>query len=219
MGIESLPEPIRKRVMSVVDRDKEYEDNRISVTELTRCLRKSYFIRKLGEEIGLQQAWYFYRGILFDEDLTSRFPKNQIRITHRIRNTPILISGRLDFIYEGAVWDLKTTDGLYFVDRDGAKTEHIEQVKFYAVNEALNKAALCYISLGGASIFEFDISPEEAEEITETFEKRAKDLYTSLTNNSPPERDEGRTKAHWECKLCQYADKCYNETGTDQGLQ
>lgn len=211
MGLESLPMPIIDRVMSVVNRDKEFENNRISVTELTRCLRKSFYIRKHGEKIGLQQAWYFYRGILFDEDLTSRFPQNQKRITHRIMGTPILISGRLDFIHEKTVWDLKTSDGLYFVDRDGPKPDHVEQVKFYAINEALDKAALCYISMGGAAIFEFDITPEEAVEIVERFENRAKDLYTSLINNIPPVREDGRTQKHWECGLCQYAERCYSE--------
>lgn len=211
MGLEDLPQPIKDHIMSYVNKDKDYENNRISVTELTRCTRKSYYVRKFGDRIDLKQAYYLFRGIVWDEELTCRFESNQRRVTHRIMGTPILISGRYDFVWDGAVWDLKTTDGLYYISRDGMKDEHAEQVKFYAVMEGLDKGALVYMSFGDAEIFKFEITPEEATEIVDRFEKKAIDLYTSLTNNSPPERGDQYKKDFWECRYCTYRSECYGE--------
>jgi len=221
MSIQDMPKTIQNYLMTKMNRDeKEYRDNRISVTDLCGCLRKAYFKRREPAPITLEQAFTFNRGILFDEEYTSLFPRNQVRVTHRISNYPIVITGRLDFIDEdGAVADWKTIDGTYWIEQKGAKEENITQVLFYAYCEGLDKARLYYMSLGNLIKVDVDADDKTQLENMEKLEDRALELYENLCCNSPPERDDVHTKKYWECEYkksgntvrCEYYDKCYGD--------
>ena len=218
-SIEDLPARIQRQIELDTERDKIYEDNRISVTDCLGCLRKAWYRRKQPKPLTMQQRWWFYRGNVFDGLWTPLFPRNQVALTHRIRDPkypPIVISGRLDFIDDdGAVADLKTTDNLYWISKEGAKEDNRKQVMFYCWCQAKTHGRLYYISLKDALKVEVDFTEDEALALVEEMEASAKELYTALVLNEPPKRDAKHTASYWECGVskdgvsyCEYREDC-----------
>lgn len=224
MSIEDLPAPIKQFIVRETERDKIFEDNRLGVTELIGCLRKAWYRRKMPLPLSIQQRWWFYRGNLLDGVWTPLFERNQVRITHRIRDYPVVISGRIDFIDEdGAVADLKTIDNLYWIKKEGAKADHIKQVLFYAWCEARDKARLYYVSMNDAVPMEVAVSEENKLEVVNELESNAKILYNALVNNIVPERDDKHTQDYWECGVskdgvcyCEYREQCWKSESEDK---
>lgn len=200
--IEQLPEPILDHINSLVEREYTYRDGSLHVTELLYCLRKSYLRRQETAEKEISQKWYLYRGLIFDELWTTKFSRNQVRITHRIPDGPTIV-GKIDFIHEDTIYELKTVSNFYAL-KDGAKEQHIKQVKFYAWCENLDKAKLIYVSLEGVRIFDIDCS--DAYETVRELEEKARILYKALKSKIPPEPVES-----WECRYCEYKNLCWKE--------
>ncbi len=202
--VNELPEPIKRHIEEITSSEYTHRDGEVHVTELLYCLRKAYYRRmaeKNGENVEkeLKNRWWLYRGVVFDELWTGLFPKNQVRITHRIPDGPV-IAGKIDFIYNDTVYDLKTISNEYAV-RDGPKEEHVKQVLFYAWVNNTPKAGLIYVWLGGVKIFLIDTS--RAYEVVKELEERAMKLWTALRKMEPPEREES-----WQCKYCEFKDIC-----------
>lgn len=221
MAIRDLPKRIQEHIMEKTARsDKEQAINRMGVTELLGCQRKAYFRRTDPLPIGVEQSFIFFRGQVFDEAFTTLFPRNQVRVTHRIRDTPIVISGRFDFVDEdGAVADWKTIDGTYWIESKGAKEENVIQVLFYCYCEGVNKGRLYYMSLGNVIKIDIDANEKAQREVIEILEERAKNLYDSLVYATVPDIDSDHSKDFWECKYtkgqnevrCEYYDRCYGD--------
>ena len=204
--LDDLPELIKNRIVEATDGKYSHRDGELHVTELVYCLRKAYYRRMLEKsnepapEMDLQHRWYLYRGILFDEDWTGLFERNQVRVTHRVRGGPT-IAGRIDFIDGDTVWDLKTISNGYAV-RDGPKPAHVKQVLFYSWVENMPNAGLIYLHLGGVKIFRLDT--RYAEAVVEELEEKARVLYEALKKAEPPEP----FNEPWECKYCEFRDIC-----------
>lgn len=200
---EDLPEEIQARIIERTGHEDHYNDREIYVTELVYCLAKAYYRRKTTEqpEKGLRQRWALYRGILFDEEWTSLFPRNQVRVTHRIPGGPTIV-GKIDFMdEEGGIWELKTVANDYAI-RDGPKPQHVAQALFYAWVQNAPTAHLLYLHLGG--VHRFDLDVRRAEEIVKELEAKAVKLHIALLENTPPDPE----NAAWECKYCEFKDIC-----------
>lgn len=216
MGLNEMPERIKKYIENETSGDRPRETNKLSVTELIGCLRKSWFDRKAPEPKQFKTRFAFWRGNLMDREITSLYPRNQVRVTHRVRGTPIIVAGRIDFIDDdGAVADLKTTDGMFFIKRDGAKDTNVKQVLFYAYYEGVNKARLYYMSMGEWEQVDVDASNDKQEKNLNEIESNAKILYDALLSGKPPEFQDGYNTSYWECKgkewKCEYYDRCYGK--------
>jgi len=192
-----LPEPILEHIKKTVEREYEYDDRKVHVTELTGCILKAYLNRKLSEKIEepFERVWYKYRGLIFDELWTGLFPRNQVRITHRIPDGPV-ITGRIDFIHDGKIFELKTINTIKKLGEP--LSHHVKQVKFYAWCENIDKAVIIYVSFDGFKIFEIDCS--DAYNVVKEFEEKALKLYKALKENKPPEPD----AEEWECRYCDF---------------
>jgi len=211
-----MPKTIMKYIRNENGKDRIRELNKLSATELNGCLRKAWFERIDPAPRPFKTLFAFWRGNLMDRELTALFPRNQVRVTYRVRGTPIVIAGRIDFIDEdGAVADLKTTDGMFFIKRDGAKDSNVKQVLFYAFCEATTKARLYYLSMGEWHKVEVDASEEKINENLKLFEQNAKILYDALVKGAAPEFQDTYCKDYWECKgkewKCEYYDRCYGK--------
>jgi len=221
MGIEELPERIKAHLIAKTTRtERKSANNRIGVTELLGCQKKSYLRRKEPMPISLKQAFVFFRGQIFDDAFTPLFARNQVRVTHRIVGTPIVITGRIDFIDDdGAVADWKTIDGTYWIESKGAKEENVRQVLFYCYCEGIDKGRLYYMSLGNLIKIDIDANQEVQLENLEDLEERAKTLNNALVCGRTPKRDSDHTPDFWECSYtkgkdefrCEYYDTCYGE--------
>jgi hypothetical protein len=216
MSLDDLPEVIKQEIKNQTEKDRVSEDNRLYVTELIGCLRKAWFKRKFPKPLALKSRWYFYRGNVWDNLWTPLFEKNQVSVTHRLRSVPVVISGRIDFIdADGAIADLKTTDNLYWINKEGAKEDNKKQVMFYAWCMAKDKARLYYVSLKDAIKVEVEFTEDDLKELVEEMELNATILYNALIDDCPPERDARHIDSYWECKpskegemYCDYAEEC-----------
>ncbi|NVM20585.1 MAG: PD-(D/E)XK nuclease family protein [Desulfobacterales bacterium] len=208
MSIDDLPEPIKQRILGKVTRDFKRRHNEVYLTELLYCLRKAYFSRKIGKKITLQHAWYLYRGTLFDEEWTPLFERRQIRCTHRVPDSPVVVVARADFIDDdGAIADLKTYASLRYLK--GPKAEHVKQVLFYSWTNAIDKIRLYYVDFKDCKKFDETNSPlmkvtdTAQRELVKEIEGRAKILYYGLESDTPPSKEES-----WICKSCEYKEEC-----------
>ncbi|MBO8181028.1 MAG: PD-(D/E)XK nuclease family protein [Archaeoglobus sp.] len=206
MSLDDLPDRIKEHIIAATNSDYTRRDNSLHVTELVYCLRKAYYRRmaeKEGEkeEKGIKQRWYLYRGIVFDEAWTGLFARNQVRVTHRVRNGPTIV-GRIDFIDDdGTLYELKTISNDYAI-RDGPKPAHVKQALFYAWIEQAPRVRLVYVHLGGVHIFELDT--RLAEQVVEEVEQKAIELWRALKEGRPPEPH----NEPWECRYCEFRDLC-----------
>jgi len=202
--LEKLPKEILEHIYKTTVKDYEYyRDESIHVTELTYCLRKAYLRRKIEQppEKTIDGLWFFYRGLIFDEMWTGLFPRNQVRVTHRIPNGPTIV-GRIDFIaYEPdpVIYELKTISTLKAVNEP--KEEHVIQTKFYSWCENVQKARIIYVSFEGVRIFDIDCS--NVDEVVENLEWRAVTLYECLKKNKIPPKEDT-----WECNYCELKELC-----------
>jgi len=152
---------------------------------------------------------------VFDELYTPLFPRHQVRVTHRLPDKQISITGRLDFIDDdGAVADWKTVDGTYYVEKDGAREEHISQVMFYCWCESISRGRLYYQSMGNLVKIDLNPTPEQLSLNVQLLEELARTFYEALkTGVTPPVKKE----RDWECSYkksdetvyCQYYERCY----------
>jgi len=188
-----LPDPIVEHIRSVVEREYEYADERIHVTELCGCLLKAWLRRRCPVEREFERMWYLYRGLIFDQLWTSLFPRNQVRVTHRIKNGPTIV-GKIDFEWNGRIYELKTVNSVKRLDEP--YDHHVKQVRFYAWCECVEEAVLLYVSFDGYCAFTVDCGEEKVLPVVEEFERKAVELYKALKTDVPPEPD---------------ADECYCE--------
>ena len=192
-----LPEPILNHIKQVVEKEREHSDDRIYATELAgNCLLKAFLNRRVGLKSERIQ-WAIYRGLIFDELWTGLFPRNQVRVTHRIPNGPTIV-GRIDFIWDGKIYELKTVNSVRKIEEP--LPHHVKQVKFYAWCENVDTAVIIYVSFDGIRCF--DINCHDSYEIVKEFEQKAMVLYQALKTNTPPEP--GEEVEEWECKYCDY---------------
>lgn len=212
--IEALPTEIIEFILDD-DSRHEYKDNVFGVTELLGCLRKTYYKRmdaKEGKapEYSVETMWYFKRGDIFDEALTSLFKANQVRVTHRIRGTPITIVGRIDFLKDDTVFDLKTAaDGILHIlkNQEHPKSQHEKQVLFYAYCNGNSRAGVVYVTLKYLPFVKW-ARMELQERVVEEIEEAARALYAALRTGTPPPK-----RRTWECKWktgkCIYYERCW----------
>jgi len=202
MSWDSLPEEIKEHIIQKTEEDFARVDNHLYVTELTDCIRKAYFERKSPIEPDFERRFFVYRGKIFHELWAPLFQANDVRVTHRLKGVPAIISGRIDFVKNGAVYELKTCRTPPAKPRE----HHIWQVSAYAWMGGYTKAFLVYVSFEPPKIFEIPL--DRAEEIMEELERRAKVLYQALANDVPPEP---LGKWEWSCDYCLYREKCESE--------
>lgn len=201
MSLEDLPEKIKNEIQNTDI--YEQRENQISVTELVYCIRKAYYRRKFPQPPSLKSAWWMFRGRTFDRVFTPLFDRYQERITYRVKGTPIVISGRIDFIDNETVFELKTVNNLTMIKKTGPHKDHMKQVIFYSYCNAYPKAKIIYMDLNDCLVF--DIPLDKEEEVVNEFEEIAKKLYQAIINNIPPQPTNCQD---WECPYCPYEDKC-----------
>ncbi len=202
MALEDLPEPIKQYIIRKVE--EEYEpraNNHLYIKELTGCLRRAYFKRKVGKKpLDIRKAYAIFRGDLFDKVFTPLFRRNQVRVSHRIKGTPIVISGKFDFVENGVIYDLKTIASLYFIRKKGAREDDVRQIQFYAWCTATPKVRLAYMDFKDAEVIEITAD----DRIIEWVERQARVLYEALVNDIPP----AKTEDKWRCNYCEYVEEC-----------
>ncbi|MBI4029126.1 MAG: PD-(D/E)XK nuclease family protein [Candidatus Blackburnbacteria bacterium] len=215
MPLSQLPQKIQDYIVNKMSREYVPSINELHCTELVGCSRKVYLRRTqtAKPKLGIEQAFYFYRGDLFDQEWTNLFERHQVSVMHRVRDSPFLIRGRLDFIDDdGVIWEMKTTKNLYYVNQP--KPEHIKQVKFYCYCFAKNRAKIMYVDFGDVRIFDLTFTDQELISNLNAFEQKALAIYNALLTGKAPVPDPQYSIAKngklntWECNFCDVKEAC-----------
>lgn len=213
---ETLPNPIKEMMLKQADNDTyEPMPNSYAITTLLYCLRKRYFQQTLPKKLTeLKTAVNFYRGNLWDRNLTGLFKRNQVRSTYRCRNVPISISGKFDFLTEdGVITDLKCPATLYYVKKDGQPSIHYKkQVLFYAYCNAINKAQIMYWDGSECLIYPVEVTDENCRELIDELESKAMILWSAFQRGKAPAKNVCNPEP-WECRSgCDFKTECCGET-------
>jgi hypothetical protein len=208
LPLEDLPKPIQDHILKNTNFDDYIaKPNTYSVTDLLYCLRKTYFKKYHPKPTTLESAFNLYRGKVFDQLWTPLFKHNQVRCTHRIKNYPITISGKYDFIDEkGILTELKTAKSLFYINEAGP--EYIKQVRFYAYVNAIDKAQIVYVDFGSVKVFPIEVG--DCTQLIEELESKAILLWTAYQKGTPPQRCPDTPQ--WLCGKCDYQEECNHET-------
>lgn len=204
MPLEDLPPTIKNHILKSANfDDHQNKPNTFSVTELLYCIRKSYLKRISPKPATLEQAYNLYRGKVFDQLWTPLFRHNQVRATYRCKNIPITISGKYDFLDEdGCLVDLKTAKSLFYINEPGH--EYVQQVRFYAWLNSIDKAKIVYVDFGDAKVFPVEVG--DCQQLLDELESKAAQLYYALKFNRAPAKNP-LTQA-WLCSKCDYKTEC-----------
>jgi hypothetical protein len=185
--------------MDYTTRDNVFHASEVAYT----CMYKAYMDRLEGKEFDDTGKYNIYRGRLFDKHLTKLFDENELRVQHRIKNSPFVIRGRIDCLdYESnTIYEIKTVQSIKFV-RAPFK-HHIPQGIFYLTNyDPLATLKFMYFSMDGYKVFEYEDSLETADAIMKEMEERAITLGTAIKKEEPPTPTKGG-----ECRYCKYKEQ------------
>jgi len=175
--------------------EQKYDPTWIMPSEITTCLRKSFYIRKKGKNVIGESAVY---GIAIHNTVQDVAKKFNCEIEKEVNGKidGIEIKGRADLVCSDSVIEIKTTT---IHDQ-----RHYFQLAIYAKLLNLNKAYMLYIDRDTANItfFQIDISfvlPFAIE--------RVRAFTNALVNNKLPSKEYSSL-----CKYCIYKTYCDNDT-------
>ena len=198
---------IRKNLLSLWGQ-REVKDGEYHVTELNRCLRKSYYERKDG--LTSAPNGYMLNGTLLHKELPNllneidkfKDAKYEVPVIDNTVNG-LKIVGSADVLTADTVYDLKYS-GSHF--EKSIPEHYVMQLNTYAGIMNIKRCGIIHINSTTlqVSVVEFDYDPR----MYELAKNRAMILHYALkVGVSPP-----GPAFDWECKYrkvyCDYKDKC-----------
>lgn len=221
-----------KRFMEQVlsqDAKHEYKDERIYVSELGGCLRRSWFRRRVLRKPTLGDAFRLFIGRLFHEIVEESYFMREVPVAWEFtaEDGVLTLAGRIDAVDGDKVVEFKSKSprSFSYVLRNGPLHEDEEQVRFYAAAGGYERALLIYYELqptpqlsdflqpekirmrvaatletGQFKCFEVDLS--SAEMTLRRYEALASALHRALVTNKPPE---GTRRF---CRFCEFRTLC-----------
>ena len=209
-------------------------EHKYSPTELSGCVRNSYFSRLYPEEFDDRTMRVFLLGNVLHE-LVQDNVKDVIgdKLDHienekafhyllpldKTNGKQILISGRLDTIFylkgdeKPIIVDYKTTANSYYNKINGPKKEHIDQINYYLACTLADHGMVVYIDKRNLEVVQHTVKFSQ-----ETFDEMvnfAIQLDTALETETVPPVDYPLMDERGNCKYCRHKVKC-KEAGRDK---
>jgi CRISPR/Cas system-associated exonuclease Cas4 (RecB family) len=191
-------------------------------SEAGNCLRKVWYSYKYPKDIDPEKRKIFEMGnILHDfvvEVLKSektpsvRLLESEVPFTLKVDD--FLISGRVDTVIvvkldgKKYVVEVKSTRFLF----DEPQKHNIMQLQFYMHALKIHNGMLLYIEKNSlqSKVFEIKFDQEIVNKVLERFRKLHKCLVENVL--PLPEARINKDEMDWMCKLCEYRDRCFEET-------
>ena len=171
--------------------EEKYDPEWIMPTELSTCLRRSWYARKKGKNIIGESAVY---GIVIHNTVQDVAKKFDCDVEKEVEGeiSGIHVRGRADLVCDDSVIEIKTTTV--------HDQRHYFQLVIYATLLKKEKAYMLYVdrNTGNITFFQVDISfilPFAIE--------RLKEYYKSVTENKLPPKEYSQV-----CKYCVYKTLC-----------
>jgi len=202
---------MRSRLIDGHKKSQTYERPYVSVTELTSCVRKNYYVR-MKYQIDIEKQYQFAYLYLINqvgntvhEVVQNLYDHTEVEKT--IVSEKFQVKGRIDGIRDHFLLEYKTIDKKKFKNK--YIEDHYVQGNIYAYilnteyNYSIKTVTVVYFTRDLKGVYPFDI-PVNLQK-AELYLKRAPILLTSIARKSVPE-PLGATNEH--CKWCPYRSYC-----------
>ena len=189
-------------VLQKYTKHEDRKDNEIHITEIVRCLRRSYYERKhKPEKINLS----ILRGITMHEVISKAFVElfggeREKTFTKDING--ITIKGTIDYINKDEDFLIEIKTSAY----QNITSMHVNQAKGYILLSGVSKAFILLISNNIAIVTKV----EKDEYIEEILINRAIELHNSLIKHIPPTSTVMDYYSN-ECRYCPFTVECEND--------
>jgi len=210
-NVKKFESMMRSKLIDDHKRLQSYERPYISVTELSSCLRQSYYVR-MRYPVNLNNQYKF--SYLYMIQKVGNEIHNIIQELYDFTETEktvvselYKVKGRVDGIRESFLYEIKSIDANKF--NNHYFKEHFEQADIYSYilnNEYdynIKTVVIIYVIRNLKHIIPFDIPVDDS--LAKSLLSRAPLLKSSLTNNEAPDPI-GATKEH--CKYCLHRKYC-----------
>ena len=207
--MKELEDLIKRAILELV---KKYQINKrdtIHITDLTTCLRKSYYTKKYGFPMDEKTAFRILFGVIVHELLTPVIAeylngKREVRTTYKYQG--IEIQATPDVLANDVVVELKTCNKLPY---SPYKT-HLEQLNAYLHIFNVPKGLIVYISRTQLGVRIFDYYGN-ADLFYHTMEK-ARILKYALDKDVPPPCNISISARKTYCKDCPFKNICVSDS-------
>gem|GEM_PF-804019 len=190
---------IEKAVMLEVSELTRAPPNVIWVTEVSRCIRQSFYSRIYLRSLDFSAAYTILRGRLLHEVVLKNMPLGVTEVEGGTRGIiveddvgKVEIRGRADMVVGEYIVDLKTGERA----PDKPPEEYRDQVQLYMELYGKSKGLIVYITREGLRYFQ---ESRDEGRIAKLKEKALK-LSRALRENKPPEPEVG----FW-CRWCSWS--------------
>lgn len=202
MGISEL---IENRIIELAKKYQEDRSNTIHVTDLTTCIRKSYYIKKYGFPMDKKMAFWMLFGALVHEIVNPTIAEafngqTEVRKTYKFGD--IEIEATPDILTDNMVIEVKTCARV----PERPYSSHQEQINAYLHIFDRPKGLIVYISRTELDIRTFEYYGD-AQLFNYTLDK-ALALYKALESNTPPDCNIPLSERKFYCRNCQFRHLC-----------
>ena len=194
-------------------------------SEIGNCLRKVWYSYKFPQEVSAELLKIFEAGNIMHgfvvEVLKSekhkevQLLKSEFPFKHKMEDFEI--SGRIDNLVlvnasgKEVLIEVKSTGDLGFVMTE-PKVENVMQLQLYMHFLDIHNGVLLYVDKRNlqSQVFTIQYDSKFAEEILERFKK----LHSHLKEGKLPDPEARivREEMGWQCKRCEYRERCYQAT-------
>jgi len=193
-------------ISSVVGQEVPKDVSTIWVSEVTKCLRQSYFTRLKPRGFTGPQAVKVFIGRLVHEGLETLLKSKynvvtELRVDYRVEDFRIV--GRVDAVSLGGeevIIEFKVVGDV----PSEPYLEHVRQVKYYGVLTGVGRGVLVYISRDG-HILPYIIRCGDVR-VKDELLSRARELHNSLKWGRPPKPERDTS-----CINCPYRLECFKQ--------
>lgn len=197
--------PARPFTDCAVPWDSFYSDSRINVAELTGCIRKAWFRRRLP--LAANPGLLAGHASLGEEHWRSLLSSAETRVTHRVRGLveTCVICGWLDLIDGDTACRFKAAcqGGTSEAHHSSPDEVDLDEVKACAWLGGYRQAKLVYVSSSEVTVFDIELG--DSAGTVERMERLAKALFQALTEGQAPSALGSKRS---NCKECEYSHIC-----------
>ena len=201
-----MKQQLKQLVYSAFKRAWEEEHNpddvgpeTVFVTEITQCLRKSYFQRKYGFRPAGEKAVILMLGsaLHYIVQKYSDYDGKLVEVPVKAEFEGVELKGRVDLLLDDSVVELKTVIKV----PDSVLEHHRDQLLLYMFMSGRERGYVVYVGKkdGAVEAYEVQNDPERLK----TLLSRAKKLSQHLMNNEKPDPEPS-----WLCRFCEYRRIC-----------
>jgi len=207
--MKELEELIRQAIFKKAREYQEDRSNTIHVTDLTGCIRRSYYIKKHGFPLDEKRSFWLLFGAVVHDMLTPVIAEflngvREVRTVYEYKG--VEIQATADVLADDVVVELKTCNKIPYQPYQS----HIEQINAYMHIFDVPKGMIVYISRTQLDVRIFDYYGDW-QLLQHTLDK-AVVLNNALKNNIPPPCNLPLAERKFYCRDCHFKTQCLSNS-------